>query len=854
MTDRPKSPAKPGMSEVSAKFVDEAEAAAEAAALQKARDAIEAVLAKLSPQGKDETQIESVYRKVLALRENQPPRGCTDQEMAAWVDRHDSLEGAIGTLRAENLRDIEIKVAVLCDRLRENLPVDEPPANVDFIIAQSARDDLRRIAGESGAAKVAQPDTALSALWQEWQRACEANDKACEDVDNARSDETFAALMAVEDRIENTPARSVKGAATKLRVAKYWINIEYPDGASGEAKMCRKDRLTLSTLANLERLTGEDETEAAATAPPSSASVPSDPLMALGAQWQAAYDNWYETEPDGATNEEIQAQEENKVELGNIAWGIEDQAAEIPAQSIEGVLVQLRMAGSHYHLMERDGEEWHDKYAHLTWQAWDGLERLVGAVAPQDARLEVLAVDYYAAYEDPILVLKREWEARYKALDGQRDTGDDSDEARQPFFDRLRETEVKILRTQATTPAGIAVKLILWARLHCDADEVSGLSWTRKSIEGEPFDLDRLPVLSALLDLELMSQGIASSAIKELVADEPLLALERQWREATKALNEATPESPPKPSPDDMTSAISDAQEEMAATPARTIAGVLVKLRLYADLNSRPPGHPDDMSATGPVVSIDQLPLDNLELDETAVVGAMRDLERLAHFISPSTVTETPPAEDTALFAALAEYDRLVAISQDLELRKEVFRPGIPEADEANKAYEAAYDEAMAVWEKTRKIPATMQAGLFAKLQATIRFMTDLGQDELYEDEWSAIKADVQRIAGRDPDRLAGAGAATRPAVTAPAVTGEARLLIEQSPDRAVTDLESALTDLNSARQALGGFLEDHMQDHPRMETGYCILHTLDRAETRGRAAWQVLWEARPLKAGRAES
>ena len=55
----------------------------------------------------------------------------------------------------------------------------------------------------------------------------------------------------------------------------------------------------------------------------------------------------------------------------------------------------------------------------------------------------------------------------------------------------------------------------------------------------------------------------------------------------------------------------------------------------------------------------------------------------------------------------------------------------------------------MAVWEKTRKILATTQAGLFAKLQATIRFMTDLGQDELYEAEWQAIKADVQRVAGR---------------------------------------------------------------------------------------------------------
>ena len=62
---------------------------------------------------------------------------------------------------------------------------------------------------------------------------------------------------------------------------------------------------------------------------------------------------------------------------------------------------------------------------------------------------------------------------------------------------------------------------------------------------------------------------------------------QRRWREALKVFQEATPESPPKPSPDDMSAAISDAQERIAVTPARTIAGVLVKLRLYADLNGR---------------------------------------------------------------------------------------------------------------------------------------------------------------------------------------------------------------------------------------------------------------------------
>ena len=41
---------------------------------------------------------------------------------------------------------------------------------------------------------------------------------------------------------------------------------------------------------------------------------------------------------------------------------------------------------------------------------------------------------------------------------------DDSDEATDPLHDALNETAYKIFQTPATTPAGIAVKLVLWAR------------------------------------------------------------------------------------------------------------------------------------------------------------------------------------------------------------------------------------------------------------------------------------------------------------------------------------------------------------------------------------------------------
>ena len=105
--------------------------------------------------------------------------------------------------------------------------------------------------------------------------------------------------------------------------------------------------------------------------------------------------------------------------------------------------------------------------------------------------------------DDPVLALKAEWEARYKLLKEQPD--DSSDKALQPFYNRLHETEVQILRTGATTPAGIAVKLILWARQNLERGVTTGLSWNREPIEGEPHDLDRLPVISALHDLERLA-------------------------------------------------------------------------------------------------------------------------------------------------------------------------------------------------------------------------------------------------------------------------------------------------------------------------------------------------------------
>ena len=104
-----------------------------------------------------------------------------------------------------------------------------------------------------------------------------------------------------------------------------------------------------------------------------------DPLITLGRPWQEAYDNWQASFPSGDSDEEwTQQDDEQSMRLGKIAWELEDQISKLPVLSLDGVLVKLRIAGTHYHLMERDGENWTSTYAELTWQAWDGLERLAG--------------------------------------------------------------------------------------------------------------------------------------------------------------------------------------------------------------------------------------------------------------------------------------------------------------------------------------------------------------------------------------------------------------------------------------------------------------------------------------------
>ena len=256
------------------------------------------------------------------------------------------------------------------------------------------------------------------------------------------------------------------------------------------------------------------EAEAATATPPSSASVPDDPLIALGEQWKEAYDNWLEFDTDGASNEEVKALEERKSELGDIAWRIEDQAADIPARSIAGVLAQLRMAGEHYYLMERDGtkkQEWANTYAHLTWQAWEGLERLAGEAVPIGEASVMI--------DDPLLALERRMLAVEAVID------EPGQEAPKSVHREWWSLQDQVAGMPAISIAGIAVKLRL---MRANTEYLDAHEFGDKLIQSAIESAERLagggattigatsPLLSRISNMETPII-VAEGAIKALV-------------------------------------------------------------------------------------------------------------------------------------------------------------------------------------------------------------------------------------------------------------------------------------------------------------------------------------------------
>ena len=91
----------------------------------------------------DETLLRFVYRKYQALKVNRLS-GLDDDDFDAWVDAADKKEEAIARFQAEDLGDIDAKLAVLTDRIRLFMEANKAGA-FDPLLAMSAREDLRRL-------------------------------------------------------------------------------------------------------------------------------------------------------------------------------------------------------------------------------------------------------------------------------------------------------------------------------------------------------------------------------------------------------------------------------------------------------------------------------------------------------------------------------------------------------------------------------------------------------------------------------------------------------------------------------------------------------------------------------------
>ncbi len=103
-----------------------------------------------------------------------------------------------------------------------------------------------------------------------------------------------------------------------------------------------------------------------------------------------------------------------------------------------------------------------------------------------------LAAAEYLSRDEPLLVLERQCRVQrhYACYEQPGET----DKERAPAFDALYEIEKRIIRTPARSPAGMAVKLRLWA--HCTMADPSNT---------EDMSLDEGIVTSALRDAERLA-------------------------------------------------------------------------------------------------------------------------------------------------------------------------------------------------------------------------------------------------------------------------------------------------------------------------------------------------------------
>ncbi len=263
---------------------------------------------------------------------------------------------------------------------------------------------------------------------------------------------------------------------------------------------------------------------------------------------------------------------------------IERQIADTAAQSVVGVAVKLRLAA---HWIKADGSgEIKDSCA---LSALSDVEALLKEQEASDA--EIISMGAKAD------ALEAEHAALLIAFDKAGKVG--YCEEADPPFKQASELIGRILDTPAHTPAGIAVKLRI-------ADRTDG--W-EKDLKEDPKLLVSHAGMSAIADLERLSGPFAPPAGD----DAELFELHGEWKRLEGAAEKKDLDTGTENKSD--WQAAFDAEKRFLETPARTFAGVLLKLRLGCEPET---------------YALDYHAEDGTLIAPPTVLAALADLERMA--------------------------------------------------------------------------------------------------------------------------------------------------------------------------------------------------------------------------------
>lgn len=210
-------PETPGLAEVSAKFAHGAEAAVEAAV-----STDEALFALWQERERLRQQYDEAIEKSdlaftakLDITETETPEYLTAAAAHEAAEQHQqetsdaivAAENRMAKMPAHTIKGALLKLRVVGVEITDEIKgrdgvLDETLLSSERRLTLSARDDLDRLVSAATA-----KDTALSALWEEWQRLWEANENATEVAqDDELASKIFRTLVTVERRMEDREA------------------------------------------------------------------------------------------------------------------------------------------------------------------------------------------------------------------------------------------------------------------------------------------------------------------------------------------------------------------------------------------------------------------------------------------------------------------------------------------------------------------------------------------------------------------------------------------------------------------------------------------------------------------------